>query len=287
MTGTAATPRGRAATCALLVGAALVPATAQARPVAAQARDDATTLTFSGSTSTLPIVADLAYFYGRAVRSAPRFTIVGGGTATGIADAARGIVDAGMVSRALDATDPPGLVVTPIALSGVCLVTNRANPVPGVTRALVQDLVAGRIETWAQVPGSPRTDAVVGVALDRVTGARTVFESAFVDGDTPLANTPRTFLTAAQVRAYVEATPGAWGYVDVAYTAGLHVMRYDGVACGRATIRSGAYPGRRPLGLVTRGRPHGPVARFLRWIATSRKARQVIATRYLNPRARD
>ena len=85
------------------------------------------------------------------------------------------------------------------------------------------------------------------------------------------------------MREFVEATPAAWGYVDVAFTDGLHVLRYDGVACDRATIRSGAYPAQRPLGIVTRGRPRGPVARFLRWVATSRKARQVIATRYLIP----
>ena len=53
------------------------------------------------------------------------------GRRPGITDAARGITSAGMVSRDLTAQDPPGLVLTPIALSGVCLVTNRANPVPG------------------------------------------------------------------------------------------------------------------------------------------------------------
>ena len=79
----------------------------------------------------------------------------------------------------------------------------------------------------------------------------------------------------------MEATPSAWGYVDVAFIDGLHALRYDGVACERATIRSGAYPGPRPLGIVTRGRPRGAVARFLRWIAGSRKAQQVIASRYL------
>ena len=85
-------------------------------------------VTLSGSTTPAAVVADLAYFYGRAVPSAPRFEIVGGGTQTGIADAARGITSAGMVSRELTAQDPPGLVLTPIALSGVCLVTN-AGPI--------------------------------------------------------------------------------------------------------------------------------------------------------------
>jgi ABC-type phosphate transport system substrate-binding protein len=272
----------RRAIAALLVVAAVAPTTASA-----QARDDARTITFSGSTSALPIVADLAYFYGRAVRSAPRFAIVGGGTAAGMADAARGIVSAGMVSRDVTDADPPGLVLTPIALSGVCLVTNRANALPGVTRPQVQELVSGRIQTWAQVPGSPRDDAVVPAALARTTGASSVFESVFIDAATQLSYVPRTFLTAAQVRDFVAATPGAWGYVDVAHTEGLHVLRFDGITCDRATIRSGSYPGRRPLGVVTRGRPRGPVARFLRWVATSRKARQVIATRYLVPRRQD
>ena len=150
-----------------------------------------------------------------------------------------------------------------------------------MTRAQLQDLVAGRTTSWSQVPGSTRTDAIVPVALDRTTGARTVFESVFVDAATQIAYAPRTFLTAAQVREFVEGTPAAWGYVDIAFADRVHALRYDGVACERATIRSGAYPARRPLGLVTRGRPRGPVARFLRWVATSRKARQVIATRYL------
>ena len=59
-------------------------------------------------------------------------------------------------------------------------------------------------------------------------------------------------------------------------------MTYEGVPCARETIRTGAYPAQRPLGVVTRGQPRGALARFLRWVATSRKARQVIATRYLD-----
>ena len=50
----------------------------------------------SGASAAQPLVADLAYFYRRETAHAPRFAIVGGGTAAGIADAARGIVDAGL-----------------------------------------------------------------------------------------------------------------------------------------------------------------------------------------------
>ena len=71
----------------------------------------------SGSTPTAAVTADLAYFYRRQMRRPPRFSIVGGRTGTGIADAARRIVDVGLASRALAPDDPPGLVFSPIALS--------------------------------------------------------------------------------------------------------------------------------------------------------------------------
>ena len=70
------------------------------------------------------------------------------------------------MSRALAADDPRGLRLTPLAISGVCLVSNRANPVPGLTRAQIQDLVAARVTHWSQIPGSPRRDAIVPVVLD-------------------------------------------------------------------------------------------------------------------------
>jgi phosphate transport system substrate-binding protein len=239
------------------------------------------TIDMSGSSAAQPVLADLAYFYGRTRDDPPRFTIVGGGSSIGVADAARGVVDAGMVSRELTSSDPPGLVLTRIAISGVCLVTNRANPVPNLSRAQVQDLIANRLTNWSQVPGSPRTDAIAAATLDVTAGARQVFEQIFVDPATPFAYTPRTFSISAQVRDYVEATPNAWGYADFGLTAGVHAVRYEGVPCTRATIRSGAYPAHRPLGVVTRGRPKGALARFLRWIAISPKARAVIASRYI------
>jgi phosphate transport system substrate-binding protein len=238
-------------------------------------------LELSGSPTTAHVVADLAYFYRHAVRRAPRISIVGGGTEIGISDAARGIVDAGMASRGLTAADPPGLVYTPIAFSGVCLATHRSNRVPSLSRAQIQELVAGRLTSWAAVPGAMRSDAIVPAANDESGGARVVFLSTFVDLTTPILYRPHEYATASQMRNFIRVTPAALGYVDMAFTEGLHAVPYEGVPCTRATVRSGAYPARRPLGLVTRGRPRGAAARFLRWIARSRTARRVIATRYV------
>jgi phosphate transport system substrate-binding protein len=238
-------------------------------------------ITMSGSPVAEAVVADLAYFYGHAVTGAPRFSLAGGDTDTGIADAARGVVDAGMVSRNLGPGDPPGLVLTPLALSGICLFTNSANPVPNLTRAQMQDILAGRITSWAQVPGSARTDAIVSATLSPTVGGRAVFESVFVDLTTPEVYSPRTFATDDQLRDFVEQTPAAWGFADLALTRPVHRVSYNGVPCDRTTIRLGTYPGQRPLGVVTRGRPRGALARFLRWAARSRTARRVITSRYI------
>jgi phosphate transport system substrate-binding protein len=257
--------------------AALATAAALVAPVAAPAA----TVEISGSTTALPLVADLAWFYRHDVERPGRFALVGGGTGAGVADAARGVVDIGLASRPKAPTDPPGLTFTPFAASGICLVTNAANPVPGFTRAQVQDLVAARATEWAQVAGSTRTDAIAAAAFAEGAGARSVFLSTFVDDETPLTYSARAFVTAAQVRDYVRATPEAWGYVDVAFTTGLHVVPFEGVVCSRATIASGAYAGRRDLAFVTRGAPSKAAARFMRWVRTSRIARRVIATRYV------
>ena len=246
-------------------------------PSPAPAAQPPPTITLSGASPVQALVADLAVFYRRETARAPRFSLVGGGTGTGIADAARGIVDAGMSGRTLAADDPPGLVFTPLALSAVCLVTNVANPVASLSRAQIQDLVAGRLAAWPQVTGSRLPDPIVPVGFDLTSAARSVFLSAFVDFATPLAYTPTTFTATAQVRAFVLVTPAAWGYLDLAFTPGLHTVAYEGVPCSAHK----PYPARREIGLVTRGKPRGAVARFLRWIAHDATAKRVIRTRYV------
>jgi phosphate transport system substrate-binding protein len=263
----------RAAAALLAALATLAAAAPRARAVP--------TITMTGAPVAEALIADLAYFYRHAVRHPPRFALSGGGTGVGMADARRGLSDAGMVTRGLIPGDPRGLVLTRLALSGVCLVSNRANRVPNLTRAQIQGIVAARITLWSQVPGATRSDAIVPVDEDLTKGAAQVFRSVFVDIATPIAWHPVTLLSGAQVRDYVEQTQAALGYVDLALTRSLHPIRYEGVPCTRATVKSGRYPARRPIGVVTRGRPRGALRRFLRWARTSRTARRVIATRYI------
>ena len=253
--------------------------------LAAPAPSQAAPITISGAFAVTAVTADLAYFYRRDVRRPPRFELVGGRTVTGISDVARGISDIGLTSRPLGPDDPAGLVFTAFARTGICLVTNPDNPVPGFTRAQVQDLVAARLTSWSQVPGSPLAGPIAAGALTVGGGSRTTIEATLLDPETPQVYAPRTFVTAAQMRDFIKVTPDAWGYVDLAFAGDLHVVPFDGVPCTRATVASSSYPARTEYGFVTRGRPKGRVARFIRWVRTSKRARRVIATRYVPARA--
>jgi phosphate transport system substrate-binding protein len=265
--------RLRFAFAGVLVVLAALPASAAAKPQP--------TVTMSGTGVTQALLADLAYFYRHAVPEPPRFAFLGGGANTGVADAARRVVDAGMLARSIGPDDPPELVFTPVALSALCMITNASNPVSNFPRALIQQIFTGQVTSWSQVPGSNRTDAIVPAGVILSSAASAYWASIFLDPGTRITYAPRRFTSTAQTRDFVAATPAGWSYTDLIETRGVHAASYEGVACTREAVRSGTYLPRRPLGVVTVGKPHGAVKRFLRWIRTSKKAREVIATRYI------
>jgi phosphate transport system substrate-binding protein len=265
-------------TARALAAAAVLALTA---PGTAHGAAKAPEIHISGSNTALPLVADLAFFYRRSVKEPPRFSIVGGGTQAGVVDAARGISDIGMASRGKDPSDPAGAVFTTFARSALCLVTNKENPVPGLDHGQIQSLVGGEATTWPQIAGSPRSDTIIGAGLGPGTGEYSSFLRLFVDLATPVKFVQRTLASSRQVRQYIEGTPYAWGYVDFAFTSGLHVVPYQGIPCARPQILDGTYPGTFDVSYVTRGTAKGAVKRFIDWTRTSRAARRVIATRYV------
>ncbi len=253
---------------------------ARARRQAASAQRRRATVAISGSPTALPMVADLAYFYRQAVADPPVFSLVAGGSEAGVFDAARRITDIGLATRARAQSDPAGVRFTPFARSAVCLVTNKGNPVPSLSRAQVAQLVSGQTARWLDVTGSGDAE-VVGASLTPGNGADAVFLAAFVDLATPVAYTPRTFSTPSQLRAFVASNGNAWGYVDLAFTNHLHAVPFEGAPCSRETVVSGAYRGAYDLSFVTRQAPSRAAARFIRWVRTSPTARRVIETRFV------
>jgi len=139
------------------------------------------TLRLAGSSAAGEALAELL----KVAKAPTRIELVGGGTGMGIADTARGIVDAGLTSRSIFAADPQGLVFTQFATRDGCLVTN------GVPTELPAEGVAS---------------AAPAEFLEDLGTAR-----------------PRLFGSSKAAADYVRATPGAWGYVDPPDSEGLQV----------------------------------------------------------------
>ena len=268
----------RALAAATAVLALAVPGAAHG---AAHSAAKAPQINISGSNTALPLVSDLVFFYRRSVKDPPRFGIVGGGTDAGVIDAARGISDIGMASRGKIPDDPEGTVFTTFARSALCLVTNKENPVTGLTRTQIQSIASGQTTMWNQVPGSPRSDQIITAGLGPGTGEYSNFLRLFVDVGTPVTYRLRTLANSRQVRQYIEGTPAAAGYVDFAFSSGLHIVPYEGVSCTRQAILAGTYRGTFDVSYVTQGAPKGAVKRFIDWTKSSRLARRIVATRYV------
>lgn len=272
--------RAVAAAALVVAAGAAAPAGASAAQPAGAASSATDVVTISGSTVAFPLVADLVYYFRHAVRKPPAVSVVAGGTEAGIFDAARGVTDIGMVTRRQLPSDPAELRFTPFARSAVCLVTNKANPVPNLTLAQVAQLVGGNPARWADVTGTGDAP-IVGASLVPGSGGASIFLSEFVDYATPITYVPRTFATPPQLASFIEATPNAWGYLDLAFSGRLHRVPYEGARCTRETVLAGTYRGIYNVSFVTRSPVSKAARRFIRWVRTSPTARKAIARRFV------
>ena len=105
------------------------------------------TLKVGGSTSVDPMMAALKDKY---IEFNPdvKIEISGGGSGTGISEATSGVIDIGMSSRELKDTEKEGLNDYIIALDGVAVIVNTANPIVNMTMEQVKGVFTGEITKW-------------------------------------------------------------------------------------------------------------------------------------------
>src|SRR5271154_2161667 len=116
--------------------------------VAAPAAASATSLiTISGATASYPLVSLLAQKYVKTHPGKARFKIAQGGAQVGINDVA-----AGPGKNAHGPSDPAGLVFYPVAKYGICVITNKSNPLTNLTAAQVSAIFTGKTRSWSGVP---------------------------------------------------------------------------------------------------------------------------------------
>jgi phosphate transport system substrate-binding protein len=251
---------------AVAMAVAAVPSTAAAK----------TTVTMSGSTSVAPLAIKLAKAYLKKHKSV-KFKLAQGGSDIGVADVASGRVSIGNSSRDPKPTDPGGLVFNKIARDAVCVVTNPANRVSGLSSDAVASIFSGQVRDWSNVPGSTASGPIDLVVRNAASGTQDAFQKLFM-GKSQVSSSAAAKASNGLVQQAVKSDPNGIGYVSLAFVKGLNDVNYQGVACNLQNAKSGQYPGVRNFWMVTRGAPTGAAAGFIKWIQGNPLANSIIGS---------
>ena len=108
------------------------------------------TIKVGGSTSVEPLMQRMREAYIE-LNPGIEIEISGGGSGTGIQEATDGILDIGMSSRELRENEKEALTDIAIALDGVAVIVNVANPITGLTLDEVREIFIGEKIRWNQV----------------------------------------------------------------------------------------------------------------------------------------
>lgn len=166
-----------------------------------------------------------------------------------IADLSRPMKESEFKAAAVAGIQPCAHV---IALDGIAIVLHNSNPVTGLTLAQVKDIYLGKIKNWKEV-GGPNKEIVV-ITRDTNSGTFETFEK-LVMNKAKIQSGAETVGSNGQMRARVETTPAAVGFVGLGFVNGVKAITVNGVAPEPASIQSGEYPIARPLFMYTNGYP--------------------------------
>lgn len=202
----------------------------------------------------------------------------GGGSGTGIAALINGTVDLAQSSRPMKddekqkAAQARGseIVEQAVALDGLALFVNNANPLRSLTIAQVRDLFQGKVTNWKQVGGPDA--AVVLYGRESSSGTYDYFrEHVLNKGD--FAPAVQTLQGTAAIINAVGRDRNGIGYGGIAYAKDVRALAIAAegqqpVAPSEATVEDGTYPLSRKLFFYYPQSAPERVTKFVAWALT-------------------
>ena len=207
------------------------------------------TVSTDGSTSMEKVIGALGESFMEANKGVT-FTYNPTGSGSGITAVSEGRCDIGLSSRALkDDEKAGGLKETILALDGIAIIVNPANPVNDLDIETIGKIYKGEITNWKEVGGNDAEIVLIG--REAGSGTRDGFETIT---DTKDACKYRQELTSTgDVITTVANNPDAIGYASLAALKdSVKALTVGGVAPTEDTIKDGSYVVQRPFVLVTR-----------------------------------
>ncbi|MDR2516817.1 MAG: phosphate ABC transporter substrate-binding protein [Spirochaetaceae bacterium] len=218
-----------------------------------------------GSTSVTPLMEMLETEYTR-TRPGIRVNISGTGSGDGIKNA--GVMyHIGMSSRGLTAVEQgQGLREDIIAIDGIAVIVNTANPAARLTLDEIRGIYTGQITDWSQVQGGALHGRIAVISREEGSGTRGAFEElAGFQGRLVRGATEST--STGAIKAGVAQNPLAIGYISLGSTDNsVKAIAVDGVAPSAANVINGTYRIARPFILLTGGSASAEARAFIDWI---------------------
>lgn len=105
----------------------------------------------AGSSSVSPVMEKLIESY-KSINPNAKIELQTSDSTTGVTNAINGTCDIGMASRALkDSEKAKGVQEITIAIDGIAVIVNKANPVENMTKAQVESIFTGKVSKWVNV----------------------------------------------------------------------------------------------------------------------------------------
>ena len=229
-------------------GSSTAPATTTAPASEAPAELSGTVAT-DGSTSMEKVIGALGEAFMEQNKGVT-FTYNPTGSGSGITAVGEGRCDIGLSSRALkDDEKASGLKETVLALDGIAVIVNPANPVSDLDIETIAKIYTGEITNWKEVGGNDAEIVLIG--REAGSGTRDGFESIT---DTKDSCKYRQELTSTgDVITTVSTNPDAIGYASLAALKdNVKALTVGGIAPTEDTVKDGSYVIQRPFVLVTK-----------------------------------
>ena len=255
--------------------ATTTPAADSAAPATEAPAELSGTVATDGSTSMEKVIGALGEAFMEQNKGVT-FTYNPTGSGSGITAVGEGRCDIGLSSRALkDDEKASGLKETVLALDGIAVIVNPANPVSDLDVETIAKIYTGEITNWKEVGGNDAEIVLIG--REAGSGTRDGFESIT---DTKDSCKYRQELTSTgDVIATVSTNPDAIGYASLAALKdNVKALTVGGIAPTEDTVKDGSYVIQRPFVLVTKdGTELSTAAQAFFDYATSADAADLIA----------
>jgi phosphate transport system substrate-binding protein len=231
------------------------------------------TIAIGGSTSVNPLMELLIAEYEKS-HSNVKFTVSATGSGDGIKGAAAGTYEIGMSSRELSPAEiGTGLEDLIIAIDGIAVILNNANPIANLSTDQIKDIYTGKITRWEQLGASAngKTGGIAVISREPGSGTRGAFEELLKFQD-QLVKGAIEFDGTGAIKAEVSRNADAIGYISLGSLDNtVKPLNVGGVVPSTTNVVSGSYKIARPFILVTKkGAPlNAETKAFIDWIMGS------------------